>query len=39
MQVVKKSKSENFITKFAQYYTPLVVIIAVILAIIPPLIK
>lgn len=34
----KKSKSENFITKFAQYYTPMVVIIAVILAIIPPLI-
>lgn len=34
----KKSKSENFITKFAQYYTPAVVIIAVILAIIPPLI-
>lgn len=33
----KKSKSENFITKFARYYTPLVVIIAVILAIIPPL--
>ena len=34
----KKSKSENFITKFAKYYTPAVVIIAVILAIIPPLI-
>ena len=34
----KKSKSENFITKFAKYYTPIVVIIAVILAIIPPLI-
>ena len=34
----KKSKSENFITKFAQYYTPIVVIIAVLLAIIPPLI-
>ena len=33
----KKSKSENFITKFAKYYTPVVVIIAVILAIIPPL--
>ena len=33
----KKSKSENFITKFAQYYTPIVVIIAVILAIIPPI--
>ncbi len=34
----KKSKSENFITKFAKYYTPIVVIIATILAIIPPLI-
>ncbi len=33
----KKSKSENFITKFAAYYTPIVVIIAVILAIVPPL--
>ena len=33
----KKAKSENFITKFAAYYTPIVVIIAVILAIIPPL--
>lgn len=34
----KKSKSENFITKFAKYYTPIVVIIAFVLAIIPPLI-
>ena len=34
----KKSKSENFITKFAAYYTPIVVIIAVILAIVPPLV-
>ena len=34
----KKSKSENFITKFAEYYTPIVVAIAVILAVIPPLI-
>lgn len=34
----KKSKSENFITKFAKYYTPIVVIIAVILAIVPPLV-
>lgn len=33
----KKSKSENFISKFAKYYTPIVVMIAVILAIIPPL--
>ena len=34
----KKSKSENFITKFAKYYTPTVVIIALILAIVPPLV-
>ena len=34
----KKSKSENFITKFAKYYTPIVVIIALILAIVPPLV-
>ncbi len=34
----KKSKSENFITKFARYYTPVVVIIALILAVIPPLV-
>ena len=32
----KKSKSENFITKFARYYTPAVVILAVMLAFIPP---
>ncbi len=34
----KKAKSENFITKFAAYYTPIVVLIAVVLAIVPPLI-
>ena len=34
----KKSKSENFITKFAKYYTPTVVIIAVLFAFIPPII-
>ncbi len=34
----QKSKAENFITKFAKYYTPSVVIIAVLLAIIPGLI-
>ncbi len=34
----KKSKSENFISKFARYYTPAVVISAVLLAIIPPVI-
>lgn len=33
----KKAKSENFITKFATYYTPAVVLVAVILAIFPPL--
>ncbi|MGE4588935.1 MAG: heavy metal translocating P-type ATPase [Acidaminococcaceae bacterium] len=32
----KKSKSENFITKFAKYYTPAVVILAAMLAFIPP---
>lgn len=32
----KKTKSENFITKFAKYYAPIVVIIAVILAFVPP---
>ncbi|WMJ78853.1 MULTISPECIES: heavy metal translocating P-type ATPase [unclassified Sedimentibacter] len=34
----KKSKSERFITKFARYYTPSVVIIAALLAVVPPLI-
>lgn len=34
----KKSKSENFITKFARYYTPCVVVLAMLLAIIPPVI-
>ena len=34
----KKSNSEQFITKFARYYTPAVVIMAVLLAIIPPLV-
>ena len=33
-----KSKSENFITKFACYYTPVVVFAAVALAVIPPLV-
>ena len=33
----KKAKAENFITKFARYYTPIVVIGAVLLAVIPPL--
>lgn len=34
----KKSKSENFITKFAKYYTPIVVISSILLAIIPGII-
>ena len=34
----KKAKAENFITKFAKYYTPIVVISAVLLAVIPPMI-
>ena len=33
----KKSKTENFITRFARYYTPIVVASAVILALIPPI--
>lgn len=33
----KKSRSEAFITRFARYYTPVVVIVAVALAILPPL--
>ena len=33
----KKAKTENFITKFARYYTPIVVVVAVLLAIVPPL--
>lgn len=35
----RKSRTENFITRFARYYTPAVVIGAVILAIFPPLIS
>ena len=34
----RKSKSENFISKFAKYYTPVVVLIALLLAIVPPFI-
>lgn len=33
----KKAKAENFITKFARYYTPAVVVGAAVLAIVPPL--
>ena len=34
----QKSRAENFITKFAKYYTPAVVIVAVLLAVVPGLI-
>ena len=33
----RKAKTENFITKFARYYTPFVVFTAIALAVIPPL--
>ena len=33
----KKARTENFITRFARYYTPAVVIVALLLAIMPPL--
>ncbi|MGN1084667.1 MAG: heavy metal translocating P-type ATPase, partial [Lachnospiraceae bacterium] len=34
----KKAKTENFITKFARYYTPVVTVGAVLLALVPPLV-
>lgn len=34
----RKAPTESFITKFARYYTPIIVITAVILAVIPPLV-
>ena len=34
----RKAKSENFITKFSKYYTPIVVIIALFLSVFPPLV-
>ena len=34
----KKARTENFITKFAKYYTPIVVILAAFISIIPPLV-
>lgn len=34
----KKAKVENFITRFAKYYTPVVTIAAAVLAVVPPLI-
>ena len=36
---MKKSKSENFITKFARYYTPAVCYSALALAVLPPMIR
>ena len=33
----KKAKVENFITRFAKYYTPVVTIAAVLLAFVPPI--
>ena len=35
--VEKKTKTENFISVFAKYYTPIVVLVAVIISIFPPL--
>jgi len=34
----RKAPTENFITKFARYYTPVVVIVALALALIPPMV-
>lgn len=36
---MKKSRSENFITRFAKYYTPAVCIVALALAVLPPLVN
>ncbi len=33
----KKSNSEKFITRFARYYTPIVVVLAVLIAVVPPI--
>lgn len=35
----RKAKAENFITKFARYYTPIVVGAAILLALLPPLVR
>ncbi|MGI5891792.1 MAG: heavy metal translocating P-type ATPase [Bacillota bacterium] len=35
----RKAQTENFITKFARYYTPLVVISALLIALVPPLVQ
>lgn len=34
----RKSATENFITKFSRYYTPIVVLLAILLAIVPPIV-
>lgn len=34
---LRKAKSESFITKFAKYYTPAVILLAILIAVIPPL--
>ncbi|MGL5693858.1 MAG: heavy metal translocating P-type ATPase [Peptostreptococcaceae bacterium] len=34
----KKSKTENFISKFSRYYTPIVVTLAALIAIVPPIV-
>lgn len=36
---MKKSRSENFITRFARYYTPAVCLGALALAVVPPLVN
>ena len=36
---MKKAKTENFITRFARWYTPAVVIAAVLLALVPPVVR
>lgn len=35
----KKAKAEKFVTKFAKYYTPVVVIAALVIAVLPPIVK
>ena len=35
----RKSESENFISKFARYYTPVVVVLALLLAVVPPVLS
>lgn len=36
---MKKAKAENFISKFAKFYTPIVVYSALVLAVLPPVIE